>query len=363
MAAVAASRALAPAVYLGRVTIDGATVEAVRPLAAGLTGARVASPAGATRLDLGGQDVGGPWRFAVLVKAPGGSWRPHFALAGDSSASAWGSVTVHDDLVVEAPMTDATFVGPCEREPDLGELARRIPVPGVAFGAAPVESKTAQPWSVSRVQPPTPDPGKTPPHELRIENGTPGPKEDPARYRIMVGQADDDGGIVATLRVDADCTVRILGDLEVEGQISEGPVPADPDDPRFAQAVADSVETGLRQEPAGVAAMTAALEVPSGLEPGAAASSYSVRLTNTGSIALTDLSIAQIGPTASAIDGAALPPTLAPGRSATVQVSLAVPTTETDLLVQIQAQGLGPLGRRAVANDWKSIPVRIPMIN
>ena len=179
----------------------------------------------------------------------------------------------------------------------------------------------------------------------------------------MIGQADDDVGFAGTLRVDADCTVRILGDLEVEGQISEGPVPADPDDPRFVQAVADSVDTGLRQEPAGIAALTVALEVPSGLAPGGAASSYSVRLTNTGSIALTNLSVAQIRPTAATVDGAGLPAILAPGGSATVQVSLAVPTTETDLLVQIQAQGLGPLGRRAVANDWKSIPVRIPVIN
>jgi hypothetical protein len=123
------------------------------------------------------------------------------------------------------------------------------------------------------------------------------------------------------------------------------------------------VDTGLRQEPAGVAAMTASLEVPSGLVPGAAASSYTVRLTNTGSIALTNLSIAQIRPTVATVGGAGLPASLALGSSTSVQVSLAVPATETDLLVQVQAQGLGPLGRRAVANDWKSIPVRNPIIN
>ena len=77
----------------------------------------------------------------------------------------------------------------------------------------------------------------TPIHQLRVEIGHPGDQGDPSRHQLVIGGwLDNPPGFDACLRVGR-CTIEILGDLHVTGQILEGPVQADPDDPRFGAAL------------------------------------------------------------------------------------------------------------------------------
>lgn len=83
-------------------------------------------------------------------------------------------------------------------------------------------------------------------HQLRIEVQNPGDTGDPRLYRFVIGKRDDAAGadgdaeapFIECLIVQADGTVAMLGDqVRVNGQVLEGPVQANPEDPRLAAAL------------------------------------------------------------------------------------------------------------------------------
>jgi len=196
------------------------------------------------------------------------------------------------------------------------------------------------------------------PVALRIEIGAPVGSEDPARYRAATVVDDAATASAAVLRVDADGTVHVTGWLDVDGQISEGPVPGDPQDPSFAAAVAEGVEAGISGRPA--AALSATITGPADVVVGVTAE-YTARLVNTGTDTLAAITIHQVSPGAQAI-GLPTGTTLADGQAFDVIVSFKVTQDlitdgRAAVMIQIQVTAEGAAGRRAVAHAWTSVPV------
>ncbi len=126
---------------------------------------------------------------------------------------------------------------------------------GVTFHPLAAPPAQAAPWQVYHaVVPPPPPPGGpagVETNQLRIELAHPGDKGDPRLFRFVIGARQPDDSFKECLIVQADGTVIMLGEnVLVNGRVLEGPVQADPADPRFGATL---VQEALR----GVAATTA----------------------------------------------------------------------------------------------------------
>ena len=92
----------------------------------------------------------------------------------------------------------------------------------------------ATPWTIRPVEI-RDDDHRLVARELRVELAAPeGASLSDNRITVRFG----DGPV---LEVDAGGDVTMAGDLQVAGTVSEGPIPADPTDPRFAAAITDTV--------------------------------------------------------------------------------------------------------------------------
>ncbi len=80
--------------------------------------------------------------------------------------------------------------------------------------------------------------------QLRIEIKNPGDKGDPALSRLLIGTRDAAGDFNARLTMSADCTVTINGNVQVSGDLSEGPIMATATDPRFTALIANQWAKG-----------------------------------------------------------------------------------------------------------------------
>ncbi len=69
--------------------------------------------------------------------------------------------------------------------------------------------------------------------QLRITLGHPSEAEEPASSRLCIGPSN-----APSLRVDADRKTWVAN-LKVRGRVRQGPIPADPGDPRFASAITE----------------------------------------------------------------------------------------------------------------------------
>jgi hypothetical protein len=290
-------RAVGPApgawpVYLGRVTWTASTVqvdEAGRVLA-GLTGESVAAASGRARMQVGAESTGAP-RFAVATEQAGAEQpgaepgvepaaagqaglrtRLRIDAAGDLTVE--GATTVHDDLVLLPP------AAPPPRGTHTGLRFDSVPAPAAAA-----------PWTLYRTRV---ERDGRPVDQLRIEIGHPGEGGDPTLHRFVVGarRVDTSTVFAPCLSVDAAGTVIVHGDLEVTGAVFEGPVPADPDDPRFADASAGTFVRGA----AGTATrvdgfFAAALEVSVLIPPNQVAGTQlncALTVTGAGTAPVTD---------------------------------------------------------------------------
>jgi hypothetical protein len=83
-------------------------------------------------------------------------------------------------------------------------------------------------------------------HQLRVEIENPAEKGDPRLYRFVVGTREDTGAFEECFIVQADGTVIMLGqNIHVTGRVMEGPVQADPQDPRLAGALIEGATLGV----------------------------------------------------------------------------------------------------------------------
>ena len=208
-------------VYLGRVkrnTVDLAN----RPYVT-LVGDMITAPSGRARMQVGSELAGDRRRFAVSLPDAAGAFVDWLAIDRDGNATVQGNTTLAEgDLIV------------AEAAPD--------PACGVEFRPLAAPPQAAAPWQAYRT---VVSQDGTPINQLRLEIGHPGDKGDPTRYRLVIGSVDAAGTFTPCLTVRADCTVIVHGNLVPEGQVIEGPIQADPDDPRFAAALLDRWVRGL----------------------------------------------------------------------------------------------------------------------
>jgi len=128
------------------------------------------------------------------------------------------------------------------------------------FRSLATEPVAAQPWSIYRTSI-TQD--KTTIRQLRFEIGHPGDKGDPKLSRLVVGtHSGTTNSFFPRVTVAADRTVTIDGNLDIRGELGQGPILADASDPGFAALVANEWVKGavMGQVTASPAAFAATVE-------------------------------------------------------------------------------------------------------
>jgi hypothetical protein len=204
-------------VYLGRLTaVDdekhpGARtydVDLGRRPYAGAVGESLRNPRGSEGLRIGGDEGGA----AVRLRDAGGTIREALSVdaAGDVTVAADTGLT--GDLTVDHPDTESG---------------------GLSFTPLAATPEEAAPWRAYRT---VVRDAQRSLSQLRLEVGHPGPKGDPFRYALSIG-AVDGGAFKRCMTCMSNCTVVVHGDMKVDGLVSLGPLPADPDDARFRSAV------------------------------------------------------------------------------------------------------------------------------
>ena len=117
---------------------------------------------------------------------------------------------------------------------------------GLSYPAVLPLPEAALPWSLYRTAIPIlgpdgqpADPPVPPLDQLRLEMFHPGDEGDPSRRRFTIG-AYTPTGYRPCLSVRADCQVEVAGIVYVTGELIAMPIPADPSDPRFVEALLQS---------------------------------------------------------------------------------------------------------------------------
>lgn len=270
-------------VYLGTIFKQGGKTsydrKSPRPYGS-LTGELVLAPSGRARMQVGSELEGDSRRFGVSVADASGEFTERLAVDRSGNTVVTGNTTIG----IEA---DATIVRQKAAEAEAKRLASGRPAaasgttveraaasrlvmrpppgtgqtqtteplcgavtrtngetPGAArminFQPLAVTPAAAAPWQIYRT---AIKQDKRTIRQLRIEIGHPGDKGDPKLWKLTIGAPaisapGDPPDFKPLLTVSADCTVTIEGNVNVAGELQEGPIQADPSDPRFAPLIA-----------------------------------------------------------------------------------------------------------------------------
>lgn len=139
-----------------------------------------------------------------------------------------------------------------------------------------------------------------PNHQLRVEIAHPGKEGDSMRYKLSIGHSDMVNTFSPCLIVRADGNVIVNGDIDLDGELVEGPIPADPNDPRFANALLDNWLGGISSAAGTIDAhYSSPIELsfvtldPSPLTAGGQFD-YSVAIKNAGQTELKNINVQEI---------------------------------------------------------------------
>jgi hypothetical protein len=302
-------------IFLGTITLGGSTDTnpfdpAGRPYAT-LVGATVVHPSGSARLQLGADRAGDRRRFAFAVGDRRGSFRDRIVIDDARNTIIDGDVDVIPRETTDLDDGRLTIGNPAPGAP-----AR---ITGLELNPPIVPPAEASPWRIYRAAGTA---AGVQTDELRVEIAHPGEKGDPSAYRLAVGRLNDAGDAFDDcLSVDADCTVRVHGDLNVQGRLIPGPVHADLNDPRFGAALADGLATGAA---ATGSAPQVVVQWTSGASPGVEAT-YTATISTSGANPLSIVALletASLGgkpqPTEN-LHSPELPLLVAPGAPAVVE--------------------------------------------
>jgi hypothetical protein len=231
-------------VYLGVVerVVTGQLLPAPPRPSATLAGESLTAPSGRARLRIGSEEAGDPRRFSVETPDAAGTFAERLSLDRAGELSVRGDTTVGRDIFFrerEGEGTETpTAVDHCSPAPTL--LSEERAANAVVFSPpAPLPAEAA-PWQIYRSA--VVEEGR-PTRQLRFELGHPADKGDPRVYRFAVG-SHSSGRFHACLTVTADCLVTIAGALNVLGRVVEGPIKADPTDPRFTAELVNQWSRG-----------------------------------------------------------------------------------------------------------------------
>jgi hypothetical protein len=238
-----------------------------------LVGEVIVAPSGRARLQVGSELAGDVRRLSLWATGDSGAPIERFSVAADGTATVFGNAVFGADLHI----ADASP----------GETVR-----AAEFGAKSAPPQAAMAWSAYRTLVPAAN-GRLQQDQLRFEIGSPGNKGDPRNFAFSIGH-EANTAFTPCLSVTADCTVTVHGGLTIGGQLVEGPVQPDPQDPRFQTAVVNTWTAGIA---------TAAAQLNSVLATGLQVSirpplvtpdtplGYSVVVANAGSGAITNIHV------------------------------------------------------------------------
>ncbi|MFF0097533.1 hypothetical protein ACFYSF_47725 [Streptomyces canus] len=171
----------------------------------GLVGGQVAAPDGSPALDVTPDGSSAALRFLLRDEAEALHLSPN-----PRSGHRTEAATAHDK---EVRVTGAV---------------RLVPLTGPAVGSLP--------WSVRAIDV-RGDDGRLLARELRVELAVQ-PGSPPHGSRMAVGRVVDDT-FLPVLVVDAAGSVRVTGNVEVAGSVTQGEITPDPEDPRFVALLTD----------------------------------------------------------------------------------------------------------------------------
>lgn len=222
-------------VYLGTIKVKGAPASdplPPRPFAT-LNGEQVTAPSGLASMQVGAELKSDTKRFAVRLTDASGQSVERLGIDRGGNISLNGNTTVTD-----SPST-----------PNPGELHLRLgPARLLNFRPLAATPTAAAPWRIYRT---SVKEGNQTIRQLRFEIAHPGDKGEPAASRLMIGTRDNKIAepneppvFSPCLTVSADCTVTINGNVNVTGQLVDGPVRADASDPRFADLILENWAIG-----------------------------------------------------------------------------------------------------------------------
>jgi len=326
-------------VYLGRLDRQTGALGGTRPYI-GLVGDAVVAPSGRAHMQV---DDGG--RFVVGVAgpaAPAGSGPADRLVVDTTATTVTGHTSVGEGLSLKAAAQGATGANRIVFEP--------TPSPAAAA-----------PWTIRRVA--------SPARQLRVEIRDPGKQANPANYRLVVGKTVD-GTFRPCLSVDAKCQTTIYRDLVVTGRIALGPIPADPNDPRFVAAVIDQWMPGVSTAATGIDTWyntSLAATVESAETPKAGVLfHYQLQVSNTGNEPVTDIEVVDTV----TIDGGSLKstrstlPRLDPdGHGAVPRTFIPPPDSGGGkLLVSVTVLGVGPVLPPVSATGSKEFDIEVQIL-
>jgi hypothetical protein len=334
-------------VPLGIVMLRTASLSVLRAnrVYARLVGEEVRDPAGRVRLAFA--RVQGRERLGVSVRSIGG-----------------GGGDLVERLAVERLPEPAAWQATVRGPARTGSSVRLEPPPdsgpgGVRFGTPIPRPQEASPWRIYRV---AADPEGSHPGELRFEIGDPGEKGDPATRKLIVGDVVEKGEIVPWLSVTAGRTVRVHGDLVVEGQLLRSPLPANPDDPAFASAVAGAWVKGIKAALSQDVGFGVGISAPGNFVEVNRPVVYTLTITNTGHAELVKFSCVEeirIGTTSTRQSFVETHTVPAGGSHRFDHTSLSFRRTG-DAVLTLNVQATGSAGntlQRAVSMNFTVIPV------
>lgn len=263
-------------VFLGTLRRDGAEGDysvdlADRPYV-GLVGEVVVAPSDRVQMQVGSEIPGDLRRFSVSAAGDLEPKTERFSIASDSQLTLFGDVFAGGDIVIAGSPSGATPWS-------------------VAFGAS-APPGSASPWFIYRT--PVLAQSGPPEDQFRFEFGSPGDKGDPKNFGFSIGHAADDE-FTRCLSITADCTVTVRGTLKIEGQLLEGPIQPDPQDPRFQAAVQSSWTGGIASaatqlDTALASSLRLIIQPPNRLTPDTPLT-YSIELLNTGRGAISNIHV------------------------------------------------------------------------
>jgi hypothetical protein len=343
-------------IYLGRLEIARPSFKVLsvyRPYVS-LIGERVSAPSGTARMDIGAEQGGG-WRFAVSLPDLNTGLLEDDRLVLDS----FGRNTLRGRVVLQRTKEQADRT----QEADL-ILPPRGAAKDFSYGFTfenPVEEPTqATPWRIyhTKVIPPE-QPGQPPPppvDQLRMELFHPEDRGNPSLSELVIG-ATDQMKFVPYLRIGADCSVTVYGDLNVLGSLTQGPVQADPTDPRFVNAVLDGFGRG-----ASATQLDPTLTITiNGKDPIVKKKKwdYEFDIENTGSDDLTSVVIRVdiIMPGRTASETLPALPVLPAGSKTVLFQRKITPGVEGELSLTVTVVGFGPLMRSMIKQTEKKFRI------
>ncbi len=341
-------------VYLGRVESDGSSCSvniANRPFV-GARAEMVTAPSGRARMQVGSQTFGDRRRFAIGLPDATGAWMDRLAIDLDGNMTVRGDTTLSEgDLIIEPPATTAltTPPGPCD-SPRGGET-QEPPALGVEFEPMTSPPAAAASWQIYHAMVKE---GDRSIHQLRFEIDHPGDKGDPTHYRLAIGHSDASGNFQPCLSVDANCTVTIHGQgsyLATDGAIVQGPIQADPNDPRFGDALIDGWVHGLAKSSTTLDGFYNAelkiklSNIPASVAPGHALL-YTIEIENIGPATVNHVhayeTLTDRGST-TPVKLILTDMSLAPGASTPISRNYNVPAgADGEITIAITALGVGP---------------------